>query len=123
MDGVNADSVGCCAVLRSPALVGYTGRIQIKPQPALPIDNGSRLGRGRMRPPVEYVHCPVIDSLGHPYLCHGMAVGILDGTHLLPVTPREFAIYIDQYNSPLEHCPHQYIAQKHTRLFHKKRGV
>jgi hypothetical protein len=104
MDGVKPVSVGPGSILRGPALVGRADRVQIKPQPAVSINNGSRLGLRGLRPVGVSVGWQGLDAPGDPNIRFGLADRILDRASLLSVAPRKFAFRSGCYNiDPMRH--------------------
>ena len=123
MDGVKPVSVGLGAILRDPARMGCTGRVQVQPQPVVSVHNGSRLGCSGRRPAMEYVHRQKVDASGDPYIHIRLADRILARTSLLSASPRKFAFCNTWFNIDLWHDGNHHPAQKHAKLFYKKRGV
>ena len=123
MDGVKPVSVGRGAILRNPARMGRIDRIRIQPQPAIFVDNGSRLGRGGKRPAMEHVDSQAMDAPGDPYIHIRLADRILDRESLLSTTSRKFAICRGWFDLDHWHHPDHHTSQKHNRLFYQKRGV
>ena len=78
MDGVKSVSVGHGAILRRPARMGCIDRVRVQPQPAIFVDNRSRLGRGGMRPAMEHVDPQAMDAPRDPYIHIRWADRILD---------------------------------------------
>ena len=110
MDGVKPVSVGPGSILRGPALVGRADRVQIKPQPAVSINNGSRLGLRGLRPVGVSVGRQSVDSTGDPYIRFGLADRILDRASLLSVTPRKFALRRGDYIAHFMHHTVRYTS-------------
>ena len=123
MDGVKPVSVGHGAILRRPARMGCIDRVRVQPQPAISFHNGSRLGRGGMRPVMEHVDQQEVDTPGDPYIRFGLADRILDRARLLPAAPRKSAVCRGWFDFDDGHYSDRHTAQKHTTLFYKKRGV
>ena len=84
MDGVKSVSVGHGAILRRPARMGCIDRVRLQSQPAISVHNGSRLGRGGMRPAVEHMDPQEVDAPGDPYIHIRLADRILDRESRLP---------------------------------------
>lgn len=123
MDGVKPLSVGRGTLVRGATRMGCIDRIRIKPQPALSIHNGSRLGCGRQRSLVEHVHPQKMGASGDPYIHFGLADRILDRASLLPAAPSKFTVCRGLFDFDHLHYSDQHTSQKHTTLFYKKRGV
>ena len=123
MDGVNAVSVGRRSILCSAALVEHTYRVQVKPQPAIFIHNGSRLERRGRRPALEHRSQEKTDASGDPYSHVHLADRILDRESLLSVTARKFTVRRGWFDRDSMYRTDHNPTQKHNRLFYQKRGV
>ena len=123
MDGVKPVSVGHGAIVRHPARMGCIDRIRIQPQPAIFVHNGSRLGRGGMRPAVVYVDQKEVGAPGDPYIHFNLADRILDRESLPSAAPRKCTVCRGGFDHDYWHYLDYHTSQKHKRLFYQKRGV